>query len=278
LDTTARYVRVELDGSDVSTMADEIEVRGTDPVTPPVPAGLTAVAQDAQTVQLSWVDVPQAVGYQVFRDGELVAKIGTWPVFVDWQLESGRSYRYEVRSVDANGVVSAVSEPASVSLDDAPAAPVNYARCGAAAGESGCGYTVSVAADSSTPDRAGALTDGVHGVVGDLSSWQGRTGVSVYSQTVDLGSARRITEINSSWLQSKSQFVVLPPSVSYFTSTDGQTWNRVAFIYRPWVSDKDQAKTYRAIGLDTTARYVRVELDGSDVSTMADEIEVRGAE
>jgi hypothetical protein len=165
----------------------------------PVPAGLSAVAVDAQTVRLSWVDVPQAAGYQVFRDGELVAKIGTWPVFVDWQLESGRSYRYEVRSVDARGVASAVSAPVEVGLDAAPAAPVNYARCGAAAGESGCGYTVSVPADDSLPDRAGALTDGVRGVVGERGSWQGRTGVSVYSETVDLGSARRVTEINSSW-------------------------------------------------------------------------------
>ncbi|MCU7729054.1 putative Ig domain-containing protein [Actinoplanes sp. KI2] len=278
LDATARYVRVELDGSDVWTMADEIEVRGTDPATLPVPAGLTAEAVDAQTVRLSWADVPQAVGYQVFRDGELVAKIGTWPVFMDWQLESGRSYRYEVRSVDANGVASAVSAPAEVGLDAAPAAPVNYARCGAAAGESGCGYTVSVRADESMPDKAGALTDGVHGVVGDRAAWQGRTGVSVYSQTVDLGSARRITEIDSSWLQAKSDFVVLPPSVSYFTSVDGKTWDRVSYIYRPFVSDKDQVKAYKAIGLDATARYVRVELDGSDVWTMADEIEVRGTE
>jgi hypothetical protein len=244
----------------------------------PAPGGLSAVAQDAQTVRLSWVDVPQAAGYQVLRDGELVAKVGTWPVFLDWQLESGRSYRYEVRSVDANGVVSPVSAPVGVDLEAAPSAPVNYARCGAAAGELGCGYTVSVPADESMPDRAGTLTDGVRGVVGERGSWQGRTGVSVYSSTVDLGSARRVTEIDSSWLQAKSQFVVLPPSVSYFTSVDGLTWDRVAFIYRPWVSDKDQAKAYRAIGLDTTARYVRVELDGSDVWTMADEIEVRGTE
>ncbi|HLL64281.1 MAG TPA: putative Ig domain-containing protein [Micromonosporaceae bacterium] len=98
----------------------------------------------------------------------------------------------------------------------------------------------------------------------------------MYSFTVDLGTARPITQINSTWLQAKNDFVVLPTSVTYATSADGESFQPAATIDRPAVGDANQTKTYRAVGLDVTARYIKIELDGSDVWTMLDETEIRG--
>ena len=69
---------------------------------------------------------------------------------------------------------------------------------------------------------------------------------------------------------------MLPASLTYSISADGQSYQNAGHIYRPAVGDANQIKTYRAIGLNNTARYVKVDVDGTGGWTGIDEIEVRG--
>ncbi|MDX3661751.1 discoidin domain-containing protein [Streptomyces sp. ID05-26A] len=99
--------------------------------------------------------------------------------------------------------------------------------------------------------------------------------------TVNLGTARPITEINSNWLQVRQDYAFLPPNVKYLISNDGDNFSQVSSIYIPAVSAGLQTKTYRAINLKDGAqpksgRFVKVVVDDGTAWTLLDEIEVRG--
>ncbi|GAA3260752.1 putative Ig domain-containing protein [Dactylosporangium siamense] len=241
------------------------------------PAGVSAVARDGQTVTVTWTGPAEASGYQVLRDGEVVARTsGSTHEFVDRQLDGEHAYAYQIRAVDAGGVESTPSAKVTTTTPALPSAPVNYARCGADSGP-GCSYTVTHAADAAYPDAGGrSLTDGRHGPLSYGSAWQGRNGVGDYSFTVDLGEVRPVAEISTGWLQVVSDYVQLPANVTYAVSSDGQDFEQVASIDRPAVSTALQAKRYRAVDLNSTARYVRVHVAGGGAWTMTDEIEIRG--
>jgi RHS repeat-associated protein len=238
--------------------------------------GLTAERDGAQTVNLAWTSVPGATGYHVYRDGAHVATTTSWPAFVDRQLQGGQEYSYQVRAVDPVEETP-LTTAVTVTTAAAPMAPVNVARCGATAGQPGCTYTSTVAADVLGPDTGGrSLTDGIRGAIEYGPAWQRRSNVSVYSFTVDLGAPKAITEITSGWLQIKADNVLLPPSLTYSTSTDGVTFTNPTVINRPSAGDADQIVTYRALGLTATARYVKVDIDGGAAWTAIDELEIRG--
>ncbi|MEU7906414.1 putative Ig domain-containing protein [Actinoplanes sp. NPDC049118] len=238
------------------------------------PSGVTAVAVGAQTVDLSWSEVDRATDYAVYRDGDLIAKT-TSTAFTDRQLDGATTYRYDVTALGARGGESEHSATATVTTVDAPATVIDYARCTAVG--AGCTYTVSTPADSAYPDPNGtALTDGFRGQLASDQAWQGRRGAGTYSFTIDLGTTRTITEINTGWLQAKDDDVALPATVTYAASTDGEIYETVATIARPAASDADQRKIYRAIGLNSTGRYFKIEVDGSGAWTLVDEVEIRG--
>ncbi|MEV7630678.1 putative Ig domain-containing protein [Actinoplanes sp. NPDC089786] len=246
-----------------------------------VPAGVTATAADAQTVNLSWQDVRGASGYKIYRDGDLVATAPpSAPVngvrFADRQLEGSTSYRYQVSATAGNNLEGARSSAATAATSALPATAYDYARCDKAAGAPGCLYTSTVSAAADHSDSGTALTDGVHGQAQDSTAWQGRNKAGSYAFVVDLGSVRPVAELNSSWLQIQSGAVQLPNTVTYATSADGRTYTPMAAIARPAVSSADQVKTYRAINVGKAARYVKVSVDGGTAWSMIDEIEVRG--
>jgi hypothetical protein len=93
--------------------------------TPPTqPQNLTAHADSAYQVSLSWGASVSAVGiarYNVFRNG---AQIGTAPStsFVDGTVSPSTPYSYTVQAVDSDRLLSSQSAPASVTT---PAAPTN---------------------------------------------------------------------------------------------------------------------------------------------------------
>jgi hypothetical protein len=276
LNSTARYVRVDVSGGGAWTMTDEIEVRGPADVVPP-PTTVWAAARDAQTVVVLWFGVVGMAGFEILRDGDVVARTaGDAHEFVDRQLDAEHAYTYQVRSIDASGERSQLSPEWTATTPPLPPASVNYARCGADSG-AGCSYTATQPADAAYPDAGGrSLTDGEHAPLWYGPAWQGRNGVGDYAFTVDLGEARPITEIDTTWFQVVSDYVQLPANVSYSVGTDGQHFQRVASIDRPAVSTALQARTYRAIDLASTGRYVRVEVTGGGAWTMTDEIEIRG--
>ena len=98
----------------------------TDSTPPSVPTGVTAAATSAFAVQLGWnpsTDNTGVVGYTVFRDGTLFAKVGAVTAYTDTTVLAGSTYSYSVEAVDQSGNPSSPSIPVSVTTPGA-AAPV----------------------------------------------------------------------------------------------------------------------------------------------------------
>jgi uncharacterized repeat protein (TIGR03806 family) len=100
---------------------------GIDVTPPSVPAGLTATAQSATQIQLSWsasTDAGGAVaGYRVFRNGSATAVATvTTTAYLDAGLAPGTAYTYTVRAFDGATPANESASSAAVSATT-PAAP-----------------------------------------------------------------------------------------------------------------------------------------------------------
>ncbi|WP_433793802.1 putative Ig domain-containing protein [Actinoplanes sp. CA-252034] len=239
------------------------------------PIALTATPDGVQTVQLTWAAVDGAAGYRLYRDGTRLTDTGAITTLRDSQLDGATTYQYRIAALSSESLETATSPATTVTTLATPVAGENYTTCFTSEPR-GCTYTSSVPADATHPDAGRELTDGIHGTLDAGPAWQGRRPNNQYTITVDLGASRPLTEINSSWLQKQSQGAALPLTVVYGFSNDGTNFTDLALITRPYVTDADQIKTYRAIGLAETARYVRVTVNGSSGWSLLDEIELRG--
>ncbi|GAA3620515.1 hypothetical protein GCM10022419_127690 [Nonomuraea rosea] len=255
------------------TYRDYLATGSVESAAPTTPSGLTATAAGPLTVNLSWSAATDAVGiagYRITRNGTLVKTLyGTATTFSDTGLDPSTAYTYSVRAFDAAGNQSAAGGSASATTPAAPGNPVNLAA--------GRPYTVSQAASSSYPDSGGELTNGVYGApsYGD-AAWQGRNTGSAYSITVDLGAQKVIKELRSDWLQTKGVYIFLPKKVTYEVSANGTAYTAAGSAVAPAAGDADQARPYRVLGLNTTARYVRITVEpASSAWSFIDEVEVR---
>jgi hypothetical protein len=93
-----------------------------DTFAPEAPAGLTA-APGVNTIDLEWERNTEAdfKGYNVFRsvDGgpfELIAPLINAPTYSDMNVQPGKTYRYQISSVDLVGNESARSQPVQAAL------------------------------------------------------------------------------------------------------------------------------------------------------------------
>ncbi|HEU5135239.1 MAG TPA: endo-1,4-beta-xylanase [Steroidobacteraceae bacterium] len=91
---------------------------GTDVTPPTIPANLTAPTTTASSISLAWTastDNVGVTGYQILRapgtTGGTFAQIATSPTnsYVNTGLAANTTFRYQVRAMDAAGLVSAVS-------------------------------------------------------------------------------------------------------------------------------------------------------------------------
>ena len=92
------------------SLAASATTRDTTP--PTSPTGLTATAVSGAQVNLSWIaadDDGRVDGYEVWRDGVLLAETQTQTSYQDVAVAPLRSYVYEVRAFDAAGNRSAPS-------------------------------------------------------------------------------------------------------------------------------------------------------------------------
>jgi chitodextrinase len=140
-----------LDSGSVACNPSQADTTG-----PAAPGNLTANASDSHEVALSWsatTDDVGVTGYDVYRDGTLLASLGPVTSYRDVTVASELTYRYQVRARDRAGNVSAASTSAAVTTP---------------AGE------------------AGLFSDGFES--GDLSKWTSVTGLSVQQQEVFSGS------------------------------------------------------------------------------------------
>lgn len=88
------------------------EIEYPDTIAPAVPAGLSATPSGAAQVDLVWAATTDNVGvkgYNVFRDGMLVARLGDVTNYRDTALAAATEYRYTVSAWDAAGNSSAQS-------------------------------------------------------------------------------------------------------------------------------------------------------------------------
>jgi Bacterial Ig domain/Calcineurin-like phosphoesterase len=86
--------------------------------TPPnAPTNLDAVSVSASHINLSWTSATDNVGvtgYQIYRDGVLLDTIGALTSYTDNMVTGNASYQYQVLATDAAGILSDLSDPASV--------------------------------------------------------------------------------------------------------------------------------------------------------------------
>lgn len=83
-----------------------------DTTAPTVPGGVSANVTSTTSVTVSWTastDAVGVVGYDVFRNGALLASVGTATSYVDNTVATGSIYKYAVRAKDGAGNTSALS-------------------------------------------------------------------------------------------------------------------------------------------------------------------------
>ena len=142
------------------------------------PAGLQASVSTTESgrVDLSWqAEVWRVAGFEVFRNGSRIARLGNAPAFSDTQAEVGVPYQYAVRAFDADGYVSFPSNAVSITIVDTHP-PTPPAKLEAAVGpRTGNRYKVNLGW-SPARDDVGVNNLGVSGYIGY------RDGVLVFEQ------------------------------------------------------------------------------------------------
>ena len=99
------------------------ESTSADTEAPSPPGNLWVEAPSHDRVTLSWsaaTDNVGVVGYEIYRDGQLLATRGTGTTYSDATVQSRTSYEYSVRAVDAAGNRSQAAGPASVTTPAPP--------------------------------------------------------------------------------------------------------------------------------------------------------------
>jgi chitodextrinase len=89
---------------------------------PTVPVSLHATGKTVTSIVLAWIasrDNVGVAGYEVYRDGALVANVGQ-PSFTDTGLAPASTHTYKVRAFDASNNASADSAPTTATTLTAP--------------------------------------------------------------------------------------------------------------------------------------------------------------
>ncbi|MEG3628343.1 fibronectin type III domain-containing protein [Streptomyces poriticola] len=134
---------------------------GGDDRPPGAPTGVTAEAGSATSVHVMWNAIPDAEGYEVYRDGTKVTEVPGAERMVDViRLKPSTTYVFTVRARDAEGRLGPRSRevrattPAVVAADDSPPS-----RPGDARGRTAGGRAVQLSWSAATDDRGVASYD-----------------------------------------------------------------------------------------------------------------------
>ena len=118
----AAYRFVSDGGVALDSGAVQCNGTGADTTAPDAPTGLTATARRfTTTVDLRWtsaMDNVGVVGYEIYRNGDLLTRVGPETTYSDTSVAAGSTYTYEVRAVDAAGNASAAGTPATAQTDE----------------------------------------------------------------------------------------------------------------------------------------------------------------
>lgn len=131
------------------------------------------------------------------------------------------------------------------------------------------GATVKASRPLRSPyDRLGtaSLVDGIYGGATFKDSWIGWEGEDV-TLTVDLGEVRRFKSVGADFLHQLGQWILLPKSVTYSVSTDGENFTPFGTVTIPEDSDVRvkflDARHEAAEPVE--ARYLRIDVEGTKI-------------
>lgn len=135
-----------------------------DLVAPSAPSNLTVSAQSGPTVRVVWsasTDNVGVIGYQIYRDGVLLANNST-TIYIDSAVAAGETHNYYIGAYDAAGNNSQASSTVSITLPvpdtAAPSTPTNLQASNLTSTSVGLSWTASsdnVAVTSYTVFRDG---------------------------------------------------------------------------------------------------------------------------
>jgi fibronectin type 3 domain-containing protein len=101
-------------------------INTTDSVPPSAPTGVSANATGPNSVNLTWdaaTDNISVTGYDLYRNGALLATVGTVTSYTDIPVSPSFTYQYQVRAHDGAGNISDPSSPAEVTTPADTTAP-----------------------------------------------------------------------------------------------------------------------------------------------------------
>lgn len=111
-----------------------------------------------------------------------------------------------------------------------------------------------------------SLTDGIYGGATFKDSWIGWEGEDV-TLTIDLGAEKQFTTIGCDFLHQLGQWILLPKSVTYATSTDGTDYVPFGTVTIP--EDNDVRVKFlnasHTSASPVTARYIKVDIEGTKI-------------
>lgn len=119
-ETTARYVRLQVTANTgwPAAQISEFEVNGyPDPVPPSTPGNLNVTGESSTAIFLSWEASSQADGYELLRDGAVVADI-TSTFYQDTELTPETSYSYSVRAYNEFGASNTSGAITATTLEE----------------------------------------------------------------------------------------------------------------------------------------------------------------
>jgi chitodextrinase len=145
--TYAYTVRAFDAAGNISRASAPVSVTVVDTVAP-TPATLAGAASSATEIDLTWsgaTDDVRVTGYQVLRDGSLIATLGVVTSYQDTALATSSTHAYTVYAVDAAGNISASSNVITITLKDVtpPTAPTAPAATAVSSTEIDISWTAS---------------------------------------------------------------------------------------------------------------------------------------
>jgi chitodextrinase len=116
----AAYQFINIQGLTLDSGAVACSGAPPDTTPPSTPTGLIATAHSTTRVDLTWTgstDNVGSIGYDIYRDGNLLVTTDAATSYTDVTLASDTTYNYQVRARDAAGNLSALSAVAVVKTD-----------------------------------------------------------------------------------------------------------------------------------------------------------------
>ncbi len=100
-----------------------------DTTPPTVPTGFTAVAVSSSEIELNWspsTDNVRVVGYNIYRNGSLVASVTTGTSYSDTNLNASTTYSYSVSAYNTANIESAQSTPSVAATTFPPGTAITF--------------------------------------------------------------------------------------------------------------------------------------------------------